>query len=227
MSGSMSRLKWKGTMTGRMHGGLSVMLARVQRSDPVATLGRLLQRMEATVPFPMDIAEFHASLYPADFVAAVRSNWATSANVRGTVGRGSHVLVDIGADRYIRLVSSEGLTAVVNHDGIGALQCYSHPHMNEIEAWFVDATRLDARLTYAFEKMSDVLVEDEALAAWPELAHAVGIRKLRKPRPQRLSKLIHANDRKEFDDLLARASLLPEPSSPHAWIGLINPREAP
>jgi hypothetical protein len=198
--------------------GADAMRAIIKR-DPTTVLSRLIDRLELTVPFPIDIRAFHLSLFPEQFIAAVHEHAAYSQNMRAVLTTSHQVTVHLGYDRFIRLSLEYGSLSPKEE----FLQCMNHPRQEELVEWHEKATTYNVILTEMQETMAAVLLDSHALGAWPELAHAVGITRLPRSSTAALQRHLEGTQGKaKLDALLAQASLLPDIRAPHAWVGLIG-----
>lgn len=213
------------------------------RSD----FNRLLCRLEQTVPFPVDPKEFYYSLFSEVFrpVFELKQELGAAAidmtvqhrNTLTVLRQGMLAPIYLGVstlgdDMYMRMLFAQRMPLPIEsnetgdpHAAIGVLVTpRTHPHWQKIADWHERATALEEKLS-AFRDVFERIEDDyEAMECWKELLSALG-RRLRKKSPPstaliRLDRRVSSLAREEFNELLAKAVLLPDIRPPHVWVGL-------
>jgi hypothetical protein len=206
-------------------------LAMTKSKDvaPPERVGALMTRLEQTIPFPVNVEEFYSSLFPPGFMAfaATREFNIPLRNVRTVVTSGITATVMVGPDTFVRCTFSKPMPVPrtsVNDKSNGLIVCPNdHPLWDQIRQWHSKASAFEIKVGAAEAMMMQVL-GSPALPAWGELHKAIRTKpgRVSKRATEHLSDLMDPETKKEYDDLLATALLLPETKTPHAWVGLLG-----
>jgi hypothetical protein len=188
-----------------------------------------MARLEQTIPFPVNVEEFYASLFPPEFMAVAMSHKVDVPlrNMRAVTPRSSTATVMLAPDKFVRCAFSKPFP--VPQDSLSTasselIACNrDHPALSGILEWYEKATMYDVRLAEAETVMVEVL-GSTASPAWQELHKAIGTppRRCTLRAQRRLSELMTESQKRQFGDMLAAALLLPETKLPHAWVGLLG-----
>lgn len=211
---------------------IEMRLLAMTKSKDVAPPERveiLMSRLEQTVPFPVNVEEFYSSLFPPGFMAfaATREFNIPLRNVRTVVTSGITATVMVGTERFVRCTFSKPMPVPrmsVTDSSNGLVICPAeNPFSRQVLEWYLKASAFNSKLDAAVSTMQQVLGSPTP-HAWVELHKAIGTKpgRVSKRAIDRLSDLMDPETKKECEDLLATALLLPETKTPHAWVGLLG-----